>query len=1832
MLKTQVSFLLLAVVLTFFDCATQDEAFTPQDHPLISAHTSGLISRTSPIRIVFVNTIADSSALNRAVTPSPLSFSPKINGTCVWAQRNVLEFRPDGWLPRNKKYTATVQLAKLTEILRGEDTFRFQFSTLAQSMDIRIDGLQTQGPELSQQVITGTLELADAENPRDAEEILSAQQENESLPITWSHVNPRTHHFTIENITRYEDSSRVNLEWNGSTIDLDERGERDIAIPGQSTFTLMSARAVYGQQHYIELRFSDPLQQSQTLQGLIRVPDHTNLTFNIEGNIVRVYSPQRFSGNITITIAAGIRNRAGFRLGKAAENTVQFEEIKPQVRFANKGTIVPTTQGLTIPIEAVNLRAVIVTATQIKVQNIPQFLQVNALDGDRELRRVGSEVWKDVIDLGFTPDQENQWQRYGLDLSPLLQNYPGGFYRLALTFRRPHVAYDCPEATDEEIDLSLEFWDDETDMWRQDYDPNIDWREYRNNRDNPCHPAYYRQWWDHNITVEHNVLISDIGLIAKRGDTDSLFVAVTDLQSTEPLSDVQLTVLDYQQNTLTSGQPNANGFAQFAASRTPYLLVAERGVQQGYLKLNDGSALPVSHFDVGGTTRESGLGGVIYGERGVWRPGDGIFLTFILHSEVPLPKTHPVRLEFVNPRGQLIDTQVQTTSTNGFYVFKLHTRADAPTGNWLARLRVGGATFEKTVNIETVMPNRLKINLDFGDVTELKPGTLQGTLSSTWLHGAPARDLKADIELQYQPTTTIFEDFPNYTFDDPTRSFQTESRLIFDGQLNEQGQASFSAAIPKDMTPAGQLKARLTTRVFEPGGAFSIDYLSLPLHPYKHYIGVHVPRNESGRDMLVTNQAHPIDIARLTPEGALEGNGTVEIKLYKIEWRWWWEKGEESLANYIGQRAYQPAQIDTVQLSNGTGDWTLNIENNAWGRYLLLARDLQGRHSSGEVIYLDWPGWRERDAAPEAATMLSLSADKDEYRVGETATISFPSSSTGRALVSLESGTGILSAQWVEPTSDRTQFSFKVMPDMAPNIYAHVTFVQPHLQTANDLPIRLYGVTPILVTDPQTKLSPVIATENVFVPETSTAISVSEENGRPMTYTLAVVDEGLLDLTGFPTPNPWDHFYSREALGVKTWDLYDAVAGAYGAKLERFLAIGGGEGIELQGERQANRFPPMVRYLGPFELGKNKTNQHQIDIPQYVGSVRVMVVAGHNQAFGAADKSVPVRKPLMVLGTLPRVLTVNERVALPVNVFALEESVQQVTVSVRADGPVQFIDETERQVTFTETGDKLVTFTVEAIANAPIATFFIEAKSGEERASHSINIQVRNPMSPVTDVLAKELKAGQSWQETLQLPGQPGTNAVSLEVSRIPPMNLQKRLNFLVQYPHGCVEQVTSAAFPQLYLNTLLDLPTDRQDEIEKNVKAGIEQLRRFQHADGGFVYWPGVAESDPWSTNYAGHFLVEAQRAGYSVPNAMLNQWKSFQKQSAQFWVTGGDRSELIQAYRLYTLALAGEADLASMNRLKERENLSTAATWRLAAAYQLAGQPEAARSLSRGNLNIEPYQELSNTYGSALRDKAMVLETLVLLDDQSRALELARELSEELSSDKWLSTQTTAYALIAMARFAGVVEETTELTVQVEWQDEKSIELSGTSPVLQHEFAVGQDTVATIQIINENEAPIFPQLLSRGLPKMGSETSASNGLSLSVLYKDTEVNPLDISTLAQGTDIVAELTVKNMGSIGRYEELALTHLVPTGWEIHNERLVETSDQQHYDYRDIRDDRIYTYFDLNQGESKTFRSRLNASYVGRFYQPPISVEAMYDATINARLKGQWITVELPGK
>jgi alpha-2-macroglobulin len=1023
--------------------------------------------------------------------------------------------------------------------------------------------------------------------------------------------------------------------------------------------------------------------------------------------------------------------------------------------------------------------------------------------------------------------------------------------------------------------------------------------------------------------------------------------------------------------------------------------------------------------------------------------------------------------------------------------------------------------------------------------------------------------------------------------------------------------------------------------VYEEGGDFSVDRFSIPYYPYTTFVGIKAPSGDKARNMLLTDTTHTVNIVTVDAEGRPVNRRGLEIEVFKLNWRWWWDQSEDYISNYVSRNYNRPIIRETINTQNGQGVFKFRVNRPEWGRFFIKACDPASGHCTGQVIYMDWPGWAGRPADQAGgAVMLSVTPDKEKYQVGEDARITIPGSENGRALVSIENGSRVINTFWVETQKGQSNFMFKVTEEMSPNVYVHVSLLQPHSQTFNDLPIRLYGVTSVLVDDPMTHLSPVIAMPDVLEPEKNVTIKVSEAKGRAMAYTLAVVDEGLLDLTRFKTPEPWKQFYKKEALGVKTWDMYDHVIGAFGLKMERLLAIGGDEEGIRQESAKANRFKPVVKYLGPFFLQAGKTNTHSFKMPAYVGSVRTMVVAGYEGAYGNAEKATPVRQPLMVLGTLPRVLGPGETVKLPVNVFAMEENLGQVTVEVKTNDLVALKGDAVNTIHFSKVDEQILDFDLKVKSRTGIGKIQITANGGKKTATYEIEIDVRNPNLPVTEVLETTIEPGKSWQVNVSPVGVAGSNKGVLEVSTIPPVNLGSRMQYLMAYPHGCVEQIVSTVFPQLVLNEFRELDDKEKEKIENHIKAAIDKLKGYQNADGGFAYWPGNSENSDWGTTYAGHFLLEAKSRGYNVPEDMLKKWKKYQKDRSLIWLKNKTvkNDDLMQSYRLYTLALAKAPETSAMNRMREIPQLGIQSQWRLAAAYVLAGQPEAAKSLVQNlSTTIESYQELSYTYGSTERDQAMIVETLTLLGQRTEALELVKSISAALSDQsKWMSTQTTAYCLFAVARFAGNDSRKSKMQVNYQYNNDGVVKTTTEFPVMQRPLKMEGASSGKLNVNNLGEGIVFARLILQGIPETGDQTSSDNNLRMDVTYLAMDGQSLDPAHIRQGTNFIAEVSLYNPGTRGVYKELALSQVFASGWEIHNTRMDVSGKyiaKEKPQYQDFRDDRVYTYLDLKPGQRKTFQVLLNASYVGKYYLPAAYCEAMYDNTINSRRPGMWVEV-----
>jgi uncharacterized protein YfaS (alpha-2-macroglobulin family) len=1802
----------------------------------IRAHTSGEISKNSTIKVVFNSELISKDEVGTDATKL-FNFDPGLKGKGEWITRDTIEFVPTEILPPGKNFKVTLKLDNYIKSDEEIGDFFFYFDVITQDFDITFSGFRFPDlTNLSLQEYEGKISTADFAEGGKISELLTAKQNGKELNIRFEQSTvANTYPFFVEGIKRGEELSSFTLTWDGKPIDVDKMGEREIEVHPRGIFEVAEAKVIFSDTQYIEITFTDPLKQQQNLNGLIYIDGYSSRT-EIDMNRVKLYPSVKILGNVDVHIEPGVRNSEDKRLTRKFFQSVAFQRIDPGVRFVGEGTILPNVDSLTIPFEAVNVHSVQVTAFKVYSKNIGQFFQVNDYKGSKEIKRVGRYLWRKTINLNATSDEMSRWTRYSLDVSELYTKYPDSLFQIELSINRSNSALPCEGNTDPAVkEAEFENLDSENvsehsfwDYW-DDYNYDAAWE----NRKNPCHDAYYSRRFDNPVYASKNFLASNIGLIAKYGSGRKVTVISTDILTAKPVS-AYVKIYNYQNHLLGEGRTDGDGFGEIEVLKEgkPFYLSAENGNQTGYLKLNQDSALPDSHFDVGGQIVSDGLKGYIYGERGVWRPGDPIYLTFVLEDEDDLiPDDHPVSMELYNPKGQLKQTITNYKKVNDFYSFRLKTETEDITGTWTARLKLGGSSFTKALKIETVVPNRLKIELDM-DEKELHVSDFPKSvkLHSEWLHGATASNFKTDISVFYSKRTTQFTTYKDYQFDDITKSFSSSKNQIFSGTLDENGDAQVQLNLTGAEDAPGMVNASFTTRVFEPAGGFSIETTSIPFHPYETYVGIKTPKGDSSRGMLLTDKEHTINIATVNSKGRGVTRNNVKVSLYKVSWRWWWNQSGDDLANYKSSSSTKEIKSSTISTRGGDGNFTFEVKYPSWGRYLLVAEDLDGGHTSAKVIYIDWPGWagRAREDKGVGATRLDFTADKEKYTVGEKATIFLPESDQGYALVTVENGKRILDKRWIKPEKGKNRFELPIKNGMSPNIYVHVTLIQPHRNKNNDGPLRMYGIIPIMVEDPSVVLEPVLRAPEEIKPGVKTTIRVSEKSGKKMTYTIAIVDEGLLGLTRFRTPDLKGFFYQREALGVRTWDLFDDIVGAYGGELSRILALGGGDGAADAAQLRESRFPPIVEFLGPFELKSGSTNNHDFTLNPYIGQVRIMVVAGQEGAYGKTDKQVFVRQPLMIQTTLPRVLGPGEEIDLPVAVFTKKDSIKNVSVTIDSEG-ASFPDGKSRTLTFSKQGDKNAFFKTRVGNKIGKIKFTVTARSGSERDEQEIYIDVRSPNPPITKTASKVLTAGEQYSYTIEQVGLPDTNRAVIELSSVPPINLDYRLQYLIRYPHGCLEQTVSSVFPQLYLDNFVELTPQRKQQIEKNINAAVQKLNSFQLSSGGFSFWPANTYSVyDWADVYAGHFMAEADKKGYNVSQSLKQRWLHRQVSVANSWQTTDRDAGLIQAYRLYVLSLHGRPSMSGMNRLRESGDLEPTVKLLLSAAYHKSGRRNVAKELSK-ETPVAPYTYTlpGITFGSTLRDNAIQLLAFSELDDNGKAKPLADQVSRELSSPKWYSTQSTAFGLMAMSKFVGEGRTSYNFSYKIKI-DGRSENVTTSTAYSTHSLEKIPSGGIPIEIQNtSSEANVYVTVIRRGEPKPGSETEESKGLELETAYKDSSGNNLEPTSIQMGEDFEIQVTVRNTYD-RELSNLALTHIVPSGWQIHNTRFEGGSPNSNAEYQDFRDDRIMTYFRLQKDQQKTFTMKVNASYAGRYYLPSVLAEAMYVPDIKATVKGEWVEVK----
>lgn len=1607
-----------------------------------------------------------------------------------------------------------------------------------------------------------------------------------SCNTAWAHSEDgRAHTFAVTDIAA--GTVKSNFEIAYSLPKYASEGSRSYVLPVAGSFSVMDSQVTL-EPYGFKIAFSSLLAQKQDFSTLVTVPGGGRLSFIVDDNILKISPAVKADKQQFVYISKAIKSASGAHLDEDFEGCFSIPSGEPSVKFLTSGSIIPSSVGTDLAFQAINYAKARVRVKRIYENNILQFMQNNSMS---DKYCYTDNVARVVADTTFalapvSSAKLREMTVYGINLAKIVKVQNGAIYRVEIRGVDPLIEQD-------------------ENRWESDY--------------------YFGSYEDYESRVL-NILVSDIGVIAKGSDKGEYSIYAVNLMSASPISGAKVAVYNSVNQIIAEGSTGSGGKFSFKTDDCPKTAVVSSGGDKSYLAMGGGASLSLSNFDVGGNASRDGQKGYIFGERGVWRPGDDVHITFVsMLDEGVLPDNHPVTAVLRNPQGQTMSTLVSNKGCSGMYSFNFATDPDAPTGNWEVSVTAGGQTFSKTVKIETVKPNNIIINLDLANSKAIPAKSVRGDISAKWLIGNPAANLETRVEVSLSKGRTKFDNYKNYVFEDASRAFWSETKEIFKGTTGANGNTAFTVAVATGENAPGMLNAAFTTRVFEKSGDFSIDRCSAVISPYNTYIGISAPlqTNSWGEEYVDKDKVNTFNVAAVDRTGApVAGSVSYELEVYKMGWSWWWSSSSDRLASYAKDSYNEPLLTKRFSMSGGMGSFKLDLTKEDSGFYFIRVTDLVGGHAASTVVMSQRSWESSADGNTDSAVKLPMNLDKDKYTTGETAKLEIASALGAKALVSIEKGQRLLDSYWVDCKGTTTLIPIKIEEGMAPDIYVSVTLVQPYDRTANDAPIRMFGVRRINVDDPSSHLYPVVDIASEVKPESEVTFSVKEKNGRAMSYVVALVDEGLLSLTRFKTPSPWDSFYATEALGVRTWDLYNLVVGAYGAQMEQLFAIGGdGENADLlTPDSHAERFKPVSIFLGPYSIKAKASQKHTVQIPQYIGNLRAMVIATDGTRMGAADKNVSVTKPVMVKATLPRVMGTDETVLMPVTVFTTKDGVGNVTVEVSAEGGLEIDGARTATVNASKAGEYMAYFNLKASPKSGIAKVKSVAKGGGDSSTETIEIDVRDSNPVTTSSMTALIEGGKTSKITYQMAGIPGSNQVKVEASVIPPIDMDFRLGYLTNYPHGCLEQTTSAAFPQLYLGSLVDLDKDAAAKCESNVKAAIKKMNSFAIPSGGMTYWPGTSSysgAHVWATVYATHFLQEAKKCGYAVPASLLKSNIKFLETVA----SGKSYDAVSRCYACYVLALAGSPSRSQMNRLREAEGeLPESCAWYLAAAYAADGKKDVARNIV-GNIrpDSQKYNLLSNTFDSHERTLAVASMVYGVLGEKVQSFKSIEKLSNMLNDRKYyMSTQSTAWALKAVADYMKA-NEAGSVDVSVKCGSDKVALKSGKS-LAQGTLPAGNNTTMTLEVTNGGKAPAYLVVSSKGIPEKGMEEEKSLGLRIVNTYTDATGAVIDPNNLPQGTDFYLNTYLINTSQTTDYTNLALVQIFPSGWEIHVDRVDGF-------YQDVRDDRVYSYVYLGRASSCVVKTRLTATYKGHFYMPSMTCEAMYDVTVNAATKGGWVEV-----
>jgi uncharacterized protein YfaS (alpha-2-macroglobulin family) len=1738
--------------------------------------------------------LAHDSLLNKWDTTEYIKFTPAVRGKFKWVSKNELLFSPEVSFKASTAYKAELQdyvveknSSKL-KVAKDKIDFHTPFLTLASSSPFWT--ISNAGkPELHL-----NLNFNYKTSPQDLKKLLSVAVEGKNIPLKMITNNPdRNIEVALESGDLSNQKATIQIEkglaCGESDFKTSEVIKNSVVFPDKEHLEILEAKAEYdGLDPYVWVATNQAISAEQ-IQNLVNIsPQPESKTyfevnsrgFLIKGNFV---SGQTY----TIQIPKNLKGLAGGVLKEDFTQEVAFGKLQPQIAFTEKKAMYLTSKGhKNIGVKITNVPKIKVEIYKIYENNIQSFLKNFSYNLESE--SVYSYGYENYEDYG-TPISS---QEYETDRLPITKN---GIHLLNISTQK-----------------------------LQDFKGA--YAIMVGSTDNLYQKAFKL------------VAISDVGLIAKE-NADEIVVFANSILDTKPLKDVNISILSSNNQILVSQKTDADGVVKIADLKKKYpdfkvkMITATYADDFTFLDFEK-SRVENSRYELGGLrSNEANYQAFVHLERDLYRPNEQVHFSVILRNHQWKPEAKmPLKAKFILPNGKEFMTMKGTLSEQGSWESSLQLPESALTGTYTMEIYTLNDILLNTsyISVEEFMPDRIKIKQSTEKTSYTVGEKIVLSGEALNLYGTPAANRNYQVRFAINRKQFAPKGFEKYNFQMVGKIEALATSEIKEGTTDKNGKYTEEFAIAKTYTNQGLFEATLYSTVFDETGRPVYKNSRVEIVTQPVMLGM-----ERVPEYIDTDQNISVGLVALDKDGKNAETRAV-LQLVQYEWQNVAERDYEGNIRYVSNKKEKIISEQTLRISGKTA-YPFRVARS--GEYELRIRNVDAENYVSQTFFAYGFGMTDYSSFEvNKDGQVDISADKDRYEVGDNAKLLFKAPFEGKILVSVERNK-VLEHFYLSTDKKSASLTLKIKDEHLPNMYISATLIKPLTNSAIPLTVA-HGYLPLTVEAKKHKMDVKIEAAASSYSNTKQTIKVKTSEGNAEVV-VAVVDEGILQIKDFKNPNPYDFFFQKRALEVNAYDLYPRLFPELSAGKS---SVGGdGDGRAESANNKPDAANPMGNKrvkLVSFWSGVLKTNSsgevsYTIDIPQFSGSLRIMAVAHKGSSFGGNATNMKVADPVVISSAIPRFLSPQDEVLIPVTLSNTTTTAMQGNAQISVGKGLSVLTANQESVMLEANSEKQVFFKIKTgdfVGNTQIVVSFnAQNKKFEEKTD--IGIRPATPLQKKTGF--GSMQAGSNQNITLQSPFLSGTDKASLIVSNSTMAQFSDNLDYLLQYPYGCVEQTISTAFPQLYAGELSKQLKSRNAEYKGisaehlghyHIQQAISKLQTMQLYNGALSYWQGYESETWWGTAYGAHFLYEAKKAGYSVNEPFLERLaqyleKKVKEKAVERYYYYDDNNKRYSRtiiskevpYTLYVLGLMRRGDIATMNYCKANSSmLAIDGKYLLAATYLMMGDKNSYQALLPKSFSGERSENaLSGSFYSYIRDEAISLNALLEVDSRNVQIPvMAKHLSEQMKAQKNLNTQESAFALLAMGKLARQANQS-DMKASIKVQGKEIAKYENNDLVLSKNL-LGN----TLNISSSGKGTLYYFWEIQGMPQNPNIKEEDSYLKVRRTFYNQAGQELKNGEFTQNDLIVVKVSIQTTDG-SSVPNVAITDLLPAGLEIENTRLVQTAslpwikDATTPDYVDIKDDRIHIFCEAN-ATTKTFYYMTRAVSIGSFQMGALSAEAMY--------------------